>query len=109
MWLLSFVIIKSSNWKPPIVIEQQFQDLQESFLEKHYHHFDIGTEENKLIYMEIFQVRFTNIIYSICSLFCVQNKWSPTFINSEGFFTGGTAKALDSSALGTALLKSLHL
>ena len=40
-----------------IVIEQQFQDLQESFLEKHYHHFDIGTEENKLIYMEIFQVR----------------------------------------------------
>lgn len=38
-----------------IVIEQQFQDLQESFLEKHYHHFEIGTEENKLIYMEIFQ------------------------------------------------------
>ena len=45
-----------------IVIEQQFQDLQESFLEKHYHHFDIGTEENKLIYMEIFQVRFMNIL-----------------------------------------------
>ena len=44
-----------------IVIEQQFQDLQESFLEKHYHHFDIGTEENKLIYMEIFQVRFMNL------------------------------------------------
>ena len=39
-----------------IVIEKQFQDLQESFLEKHYHHFDLGTEENKLIYMEIFQV-----------------------------------------------------
>ena len=40
-----------------IVIEKQFQDLQESFLEKHYHHFEIGTEENKLIYMELFQVR----------------------------------------------------
>ena len=39
-----------------IVIEKQFQDLQESFLEKHYHHFEIGTEENKLIYMELFQV-----------------------------------------------------
>ena len=39
-----------------IVIEQQFQDLQESFLERNFHHFDIGTEENKLIYMEIFQV-----------------------------------------------------
>ena len=39
-----------------IVIEKQFQDLQESFLEKHYHHFDLGTEENKLIYMELFQV-----------------------------------------------------
>ena len=45
-----------------IVIEQQFQDLQESFLEKHYHHFDIGTEENKLIYMEIFQVRLMTIL-----------------------------------------------
>ena len=41
-----------------IVIEKQFQDLQESFLEKHYHHFEIGTEENKLIYMELFQVSF---------------------------------------------------
>ena len=40
-----------------IVIEQQFQDLQESFLEKNYQHFEIGTEENKLIYMEIFQVK----------------------------------------------------
>lgn len=39
-----------------IVIEQQFQDLQESFLEANYEHFEVGTEENKLIYMEIFQV-----------------------------------------------------
>ena len=40
-----------------IVIEKKFQDLQESFLEENYHHFEIGTEENKLIYTEIFQVR----------------------------------------------------
>ena len=40
-----------------IVIDQPFQELQESFLEKHYHNFDIDTEENKLIYTEIFQVR----------------------------------------------------
>jgi hypothetical protein len=41
-----------------IFIEKQFQDLQESFLEGNYHHFEIGTEENKLIYTEIFQVHF---------------------------------------------------
>ena len=53
-----------------IVIDQQFQDLQESFLEKHYHHFEIGTEENKLIYMELFQVseyKLTSTIY-FCTL-----------------------------------------
>ena len=38
-----------------IVIEQQFQDLQESFLEKHYQEFEIDAEENKLIYTEIFK------------------------------------------------------
>ena len=51
-----------------IVIEKQFQDLQESFLEKHYHHFDIGTEENKLIYMELFQVSFITLTVHLTEL-----------------------------------------
>ena len=39
-----------------IVIEKNFEDLQESFLERNYHHFEVGTEENKLIYTDIFHV-----------------------------------------------------
>ena len=39
-----------------IVIEKNFEDLQESFLERNYHHFEVGTEENKLIYTNIFHV-----------------------------------------------------
>lgn len=78
-----------------IVIEKQFQDLQESFLEKHYHHFEIGTEENKLIYMELFQVRlkiriFGNFYFDLffrSTLKCLKNllranlsKGSKTFV-----------------------------
>ena len=54
-----------------IVIEKQFQDLQESFLEKHYHHFEIGTEENKLIYMELFQVSFIFEFWCQTSIFFI--------------------------------------
>jgi len=36
-----------------IVIDDQFQDLQTDLLEKHFHHFD-NSEENKLIYTDIF-------------------------------------------------------
>merc|ERR1719266_2094511 len=36
-----------------IVIDDQFQDLQTELLEKHFHHFD-SSEENKLIYTDIF-------------------------------------------------------
>merc|ERR550532_2136032 len=36
-----------------IVVDDRFQDLQTDLLEKHFHHFD-NSEENKLIYTDIF-------------------------------------------------------
>merc|ERR1712150_204467 len=38
-----------------IVVDEKFQDLQAEILEKYFHHFD-DSEENKLIYTEIFEV-----------------------------------------------------
>lgn len=44
-----------------IVIDDQFQDLQESLLEANYHHFDTDKEENKLIYTSIFENYTTTV------------------------------------------------
>ncbi|XP_040573958.1 ADP-ribosylation factor-like protein 2-binding protein isoform X2 [Lepeophtheirus salmonis] len=38
-----------------IVIEDEFQELQQTLLDKHYIHFDENLEENKFIYTEIFE------------------------------------------------------
>lgn len=45
--------------KPPhpnllLYLDDTFQQLQNDFMEKHYHHFE-DVEENKLIYTDIFQ------------------------------------------------------
>lgn len=37
-----------------IITEEEFQLLQDGFLEKNYHHFEYG-EENKFIYTDIFK------------------------------------------------------
>lgn len=37
-----------------VVIAEDFQALQHSFMEKYYEHFDSTTDENRLEYMEIF-------------------------------------------------------
>ena len=43
-----------------IIMEDTFQELQNDFMEKHYHHFE-DIEENKLIYTDIF-TQYTNLI-----------------------------------------------
>ena len=37
-----------------LYLDDTFQQLQNDFMEKHYHHFE-DVEENKLIYTDIFQ------------------------------------------------------
>ena len=37
-----------------VTSEDDFIDLQQQFMEKHYHHFE-DVEENKLVYMDIFK------------------------------------------------------
>ena len=60
-----------------IVVDEKFQDLQAEILEKYFHHFDVkisscwlyvylsiflqDSEENKLIYTEIFSIYTTEI------------------------------------------------
>ncbi|CAB4008077.1 ADP-ribosylation factor 2-binding [Paramuricea clavata] len=43
-----------------IIMEDTFQELQNEFMEKHYHHFE-DVEENKLVYTDIF-TQYTNLI-----------------------------------------------
>merc|ERR1712226_1544377 len=43
-----------------IIIEDGFQDLQNNMLEKYFHHFD-NSEENKLIYTDIYNEYTTQI------------------------------------------------
>lgn len=37
-----------------IIVSQEFEDLQNEFMEKHYHEFE-DVEENKLVYTTIFK------------------------------------------------------
>ena len=48
------------------VLEDEFIDLQQEFMEKHYHNFD-DVEENKLIYMDIFKLYVSKLVHNILS------------------------------------------
>jgi ADP-ribosylation factor 2-binding protein len=46
-----------------IIVSQEFQDVQNEFMEKHYHHFE-DVEENKLIYTDIFE-KYTALVEKV--------------------------------------------
>ena len=50
--------------------EDAFQELQNEFMEKHYHHFE-DVEENKLIYTDIF-TQYVSTILSIVDILYIK-------------------------------------
>ena len=55
-------------WSVPS--EDEFIDLQQEFMEKHYHNFE-DVEENKLVYMDIFKLYVS--VVCVCVGVCASN------------------------------------
>ncbi|XP_074646756.1 ADP-ribosylation factor-like protein 2-binding protein [Tubulanus polymorphus] len=66
-----------------IIMEEQFHQLQQSFLEKYYLQFDLDTDENKLCYTEIHEEYITILEHHLDTEL---NRRMPGF-NLEEFFT----------------------
>lgn len=58
-----------------LLSEDTFQELQNEFMEKHYHHFE-DVEENKLVYTDIF-TQYVSVILTVVHTLSEVYKSSP--------------------------------